>query len=78
MYTTENLSTAANDFRNIEMPTEALIQFIKKTVYDKTSIPQQMFAEKMFCRKCSCRAIRASWTILGKYLYNFKKKVTGI
>ena len=71
---------AANETRNMEMPTEALIQFIKKkkTVYGKTSIPQQMFAEKMFCRKCSCRAIRASWKILGKYLYNFKKKVTRI
>ena len=37
-----------------------LIQFINKVISGKTSIQKEIFREKMFCRKCSFKVIRAS------------------
>ena len=37
-----------------------MIQFIKKIVYGKTSIPNNMFGEKMFYVKYPFRVIRKS------------------
>ena len=44
----------------LEILGNLLIQFIKKLVYRKTSIQQNMIGEKMFCGKCFRRVIRTS------------------
>ena len=70
----KQLLTATNQVRNIERLTDAVH---KKLVYSKTSIQQEMFGEKMFCGKCSCRVIEQVIKILGKHLINFNK-IAGI
>ena len=44
-------------------------------VYGKTSIYQEMFGEKMFFGKCSCRKSEQLMKIPVNYLDNFNKVV---
>ena len=62
-----------NEVRNIERLTNNLV--LQKMVYGKTSIYQEMFGEKMFFGKCSCRKSEQLMKIPVNYPDNFNKVV---